>query len=155
MPCLPTHTRGPGADDFQADQGDPARTPRKQLEDALEGYIKGVGIAEHLAGPANTYNWRAFACDYRDLLQGILDRARAEPETHRREDLLVALDELFAGEYAHHHASDQAYDLWANAHKAFKTAQSELSCPDICDTSCRCYQEGLEAQRERVGGGAA
>ena len=24
-----------------------------------------------------------------------------------------------------------------------------------CDTSCPCYQEGLEAQRERVGGGTA
>ena len=68
-----------------------------------------------------------------------------------REDLLVALDELFSSEYKHHEASDQAYDLWKTAEAAFKVAQSELSCPDICDTSCRCYQEGLEAQRDRVG----
>ena len=94
----------------------------------------------------------------------------AEPKTHHREDLLVALDELFDGSRFH-----VGWDEWNVAEKAFRAAQSELSCPDICDTSCRCYQEGaneghstgcnddscacwaaghqagLEAQRERVG----
>ena len=70
----------------------------------------------------------------------------AEPKTHHREDLLVALDELFDCNNIF-----EGWDEWDVARKAFKAAESELSCPDICDTSCRCYQEGLEAQRERVG----
>lgn len=63
-------------------------------------------------------------------------------DSHKREDLLVALDELFEEHYW-----DVGADSWKAAETAFKAAQSELSCPDICDTSCSCYQAGLEAQR--------
>ena len=68
-------------------------------------------------------------------------------KTHRREDLLVALDELFSSD----DATFGRWDEWGVAKAAFKAAESELQCPDGCDTSCRCYQEGLEAQRERGG----
>ena len=78
------------------------------------------------------------------------ERGCVMADTHHREDLLVALDELFQQDYW------LVYEVpWEAAKAAFKAAQSELSCPDICDTSCPCYQEGLEKQRERVGGGTA
>ena len=77
-----------------------------------------------------------------------LDRARAEPKTHHREDLLVALDELFDCGYGHFIGPLGSWDEWDKAKAAYEKAQSELSCPDICDTSCRCYQEGLEARKE-------
>ncbi len=66
-------------------------------------------------------------------------------KTHHREDLVIALDELFKCDYRAVWPED-----WAKAIDAFKAAISELQCPDGCDESCRCFQEGLEAQRERI-----
>ncbi len=68
------------------------------------------------------------------------------PKSHKREDLLVALDELFSCDFR-----SIPPDVWLAASNAHGAAISELSCPDICDTSCSCHQDGLEAQRERVG----
>ena len=70
----------------------------------------------------------------------------AEPRTHNREDLVIALDELFACDLR-----SIPSDEWVVAREAYKAAISELSCPDICDKSCQCYQEGLGDQQERVG----
>ncbi len=69
-----------------------------------------------------------------------LERHRAKPKTHHREDLLIALDELFQCDLR-----SIPPDEWVTAKDAFKAAISELQCPDGCDTSCRCYQEGLTA----------
>ena len=107
------------------------QTVREQLAEALEG----IARCEMYVHPWKRKARRALA------------RHRAEPKTHHREDLLVALDELFDSDVG----DVVGWDEWTVAKAAFKAAQSELSCPDICDTSCRCYQEGLEAQRERVG----
>ena len=61
-------------------------------------------------------------------------------KTHHREDLVIALAELFG--WPNHH---EGWTEWDVARKAFKAAESELSCPDTCDTSCRCYQEGQQS----------
>lgn len=122
------------------------QTVREQLAtevlDEIEGYLDRLSNSPR--PPKRIYEMRNVLANAR-----ILDRARAEPKTHHREDLLVALDELF--EQPYQDIPDYLWEHWAAAQDAFKVAQSELQCPDGCDTSCRCYQEGLEAQRERVG----
>jgi len=85
-----------------------------------------------------------------EAVMGKAQLAKGGDGFSRREALLVALDELFE---CHFHSIPP--ETWRAAEAAFKAAQSELQCPDGCDTSCPCYQAGLEAQRERVGGGTA
>ncbi|TEU01986.1 MAG: hypothetical protein E3J29_00210 [Dehalococcoidia bacterium] len=65
-------------------------------------------------------------------------------------ELMTALEKLFSC-----HFRSIPPETWEAAEIAFKAAQSELQCPDGCDTTCPCYQAGTEAQRERVGGGRA
>ena len=122
------------------------QTVREQLAEALEMCSRERHRARRHKQMGEGDTWEQ--CDAGTCLLDrlALARHRAEPKTHHREDLLVALDELFeAGPPV------GASDTWRAAEAAFKAAQGELQCPDGCDTSCRCYQEGLEAQRERVG----
>ncbi len=132
-------------------------TVREEMAEALEAVLTPCPPENHIVGADGVCP----ECDVEVQARLALDRHRAEPKTHHREDLLVALDELFQGfqkspdAQGHDDYWNIDPDAWKTAEAAFKAAQSELSCPDGCDTSCRCYQEGLEAQRERVGGGRA
>jgi hypothetical protein len=69
------------------------------------------------------------------------------------ERLLEAVDQeilFYPDDYSPKHAR-AALDR----HRAAQARPDrESTCPD-CGTECPCYQEGLEAQRERVGGGTA
>ncbi len=116
-------------------------TVKQQLIEALDGLVRHYGSTPR---PDSLGAERIRVADL------ALDRARAEPKTHHREDLVIALEELFDEHYW-----DCGAGPWKAAERAFKAAISELSCPDICDKSCPCFQDGhqdgLEAQRERVG----
>ena len=121
------------------------QTVREQLEQALHDILE-----------ANAQVWKdgdnADEAAFNEAIasgEAALDRARAEPEGHvsrQREDLLLALGDLFEADYR-----SIPDDVWVIARTRFEKSRNELMCPDLCDTSCRCYQEGLEAQRERVG----
>lgn len=114
------------------------KTVREEMADALEGYIKGVEVAEHLAGPANTYDWRGFTRNYRDQLQSILDRARAAQARPERESTCPDCG-----------TDCPCYQEGANEGHSF-------GCND---DSCACWAAGHEAgcaeQREPAGGGTA
>ena len=78
-----------------------------------------------------------------------LDRHRAEPECDCGYEVLwETLGRLFAWE---DDPRGIPIGMWSAAYNAFKAVGSKPHC----DTNCPCYQEGLEAQRERVGGGRA
>jgi len=52
------------------------RARNADLLKALEAYLKGQEAAEHLAGPANTYDWRGFSRDMADVFRAAIDKAK-------------------------------------------------------------------------------
>ena len=72
-----------------------------------------------------------------------------------REQLAEALEDVWRDLRLQTTAPDSLKNTVRAALDRHRAAQSrpdrESTCPD-CGTECPCYQEGLEAQRERVGG---
>ena len=161
MPCHESHTRGPGVDDLQADQNDPARLLKEagaaRRADGKRRMTDGKDPVETLGriydltipDPDWPISDEAIVNRVRKIAHTALIHAAAPVEPRsgdgfsRREALLIALNELFDCDFR-----SIPPDEWQAAVVAFQEARSELQCPDGCDTSCPCYQEGLEKQRE-------